>query len=327
MPNLWMVRSQRGLLFDKFIENGVVLLGWHEVGDLSDFGSRDEVFMKLTSVFPDRLEQANRVHAGVLFRFANEFSADDEVLTYHPGRRKYHFGKIEGSYSYDSSIDQEYPNMWKVKWLKEIDRDALSQRTKNQLGSTISLFRLSDDAVAEIDALVAGSPEYEKPKGDDEGFEEESLRDNLDEQSIELIKDKINLLGWEEMQDLVSGLMRSLGYKTKVSPPGPYGGIDVVASPDGFGFTPPRILVQVKHRQNKTMDIDDIKSFVTTVGEDEGLYVSTGGFAKNAKVEARSQKLELMDIDDFARAIIDQYEKCDMETKQLLPLKRLYWPA
>ncbi len=33
-----------------------------------------------------------------------------------------------------------------------------------------------------------------------------------------------------------------------------------------------------------------------------------------------------MDIDDLIEAIVENYEGLDNETKQLLPLRRLYWP-
>ena len=33
-----------------------------------------------------------------------------------------------------------------------------------------------------------------------------------------------------------------------------------------------------------------------------------------------------MNIDDLVEALTEHYENLDIETKQLLPLKRLYWP-
>jgi len=36
-------------------------------------------------------------------------------------------------------------------------------------------------------------------------------------QGIEFIKDKVNELDWEEMQELVAGLLRAMGYKTRIS--------------------------------------------------------------------------------------------------------------
>lgn len=60
-----------------------------------------------------------------------------------------------------------------------------------------------------------------------------------------------------------------------------------------------------------------------------GLYESTGGFSKDAHYEAEraSIPLTLMDIDDLVQAIIENYEKMDIDTQRLLPLKKVFWPA
>ncbi len=84
------------------------------------------------------------------------------------------------------------------------------------------------------------------------------------------------------MQDLVAGILRAMGYKTLVSPAGADRGKDIIASPDGFGFEPPRIVVEVKHR-NARMGSSEIRSFLGGRHKDDrGLYVSTGGFTKEA---------------------------------------------
>lgn len=77
------------------------------------------------------------------------------------------------------------------------------------------------------------------------------------------------------------------------------------------------------------MGSQEIRSFLGGRHEDDkGLYVSTGGFTKDARYEAEraSIPLSLMDIDELVEAIIENYETLDNETKQLLPLRRLYWP-
>ena len=35
----------------------------------------------------------------------------------------------------------------------------------------------------------------------------------------------------------------------------------------------------------------------------------------------------LINIDDLVEAITEHYENLDIETKQLLPLNRIYWPV
>jgi restriction system protein len=89
----------------------------------------------------------------------------------------------------------------------------------------------------------------------------------------EFIKDKVNALSWSEMQDLVAGLLRSLGYKTRVSDAGPDHGKDIVASPDGFGFEAPRIVVEVKHRKG-SMGAPDLRGLASEKWR--GIFRSSG---------------------------------------------------
>jgi len=120
-----------------------------------------------------------------------------------------------------------------------------------------------------------------------------------------------------------------MGYKTRISPAGPDKGKDIVASPDGFGFEQPRIVVEVKHR-GSAISSPDIRSFLGgRHPDDRGLYVSTGGFTKDSFYEAdrASIPLTLMDLDELVRVLIQNYEALDVETKQLVPLKKIYWPA
>lgn len=45
------------------------------------------------------------------------------------------------------------------------------------------------------------------------------------------------------------------------------------------------------------------------------------------EAERASIPLSLMTIDDLVEAAIQNYDRLDIETQQLLPLKRIYWPA
>lgn len=128
---------------------------------------------------------------------------------------------------------------------------------------------------------------------------------------------------------VTDNVLRAMGYKTQVSPAGADRGKDIIASPDGFGFENPRIVVEVKHRKGK-MGSQDIRSF--PVGRhkgDRGLYVSTGGFSADAHYEAdrAAVPLTLWTLDNLVRALVEHYDATDTETKRLVPLKRMYWPA
>ena len=62
---------------------------------------------------------------------------------------------------------------------------------------------------------------------------------------------------------------------------------------------------------------------------DRCLYVSTGGFTKEAKYEAdrASVPIHLVDMPRLRELLVDNYENLDAETRALVPLRRLYWPA
>lgn len=57
--------------------------------------------------------------------------------------------------------------------------------------------------------------------------------------------------------------------------------------------------------------------------------MSTGGFTKEAIYEADRalMPIKLLNLDQFVRLIVDNYDNADMDTRAILPLVRIYWPA
>ena len=132
-----------------------------------------------------------------------------------------------------------------------------------------------------------------------------------------------------KLNDWLPGILQAMGYKARVSPPGSDRGKDVEASPDGLGLTDPRIVVEVKHRQGST-GAHDVESFVAGLRSGhKGLYVSTGGFTKEAKYEADRANIPmtLIDLEGLVDLIIQHYDDFDSETRHLLPLTKIYWPT
>jgi|SRR5450830_935966 len=74
----------------------------------------------------------------------------------------------------------------------------------------------------------------------------------------------------------------------------------------------------------------EIRSFLGGRHEnDKGLYVSTGGFTKDARYEAERARIPvtLMDLDDLVKSLLEHYEKMDIDMQRLIPLRKVYWPA
>lgn len=323
----WMVRAgKKGVFFDDFRERGIVAIGWQDMGDLRQFTDRTQMVDAVKAAYPSFRDGQSSVAGGQLYRFLQEFEEGDRVVTYDPGSRMYLCGEIAGPYSFmPHEAAEELRNQRAVRWSHDIGRDELSANARFSLGSLATIFSISDEVAAEL--WKAPKPSVSSSIAADTS--EEPPEQDMEQLANEAIKDRIAALGPYEMQDLVAGLLRAMGYKTRVSPPGSDRGKDIVASPDGLGLEDPNIVVEVKHRRNQRIAAPDIRSFLGgRHPRDRGLYVSTGGFSRDAYYEAERANIPitLMDFEDLVEAIQDHYSAFDEETRQLLPLKAIYWP-
>ncbi len=132
-----------------------------------------------------------------------------------------------------------------------------------------------------------------------------------------------------DFQNLVAALLRAMGYHVDwVSPPGPDGGLDIVAYNDPLGTKPPRIKVQVRRREART-SVEDVRAFMSLLAlNDVGIFVSTGGFTGSAEEEARKQETRRVTLIGLQRLFdlwVEHYQKLEEADKQLLPLKPVYF--
>lgn len=328
---MWMIRGDGGRLYDDFRERQVVGIGWAQLAEYAKPNmTRDQLTQYYLQVEPLTKLGTARSGASQVWRFINEVQPEDWVITYSPANRTYLIGKILSDFQYHPEwIEEGMALARTVKWQKEIGRDTLTKESKNTLGSTLTVFQLPEFAIEELlhDNTIQNVP-IEHPDDIEIDVDDDPLL-GMEALAIERIKDLVSALRWDEMQQLVAGVLRSMGYKTLISPAGPDRGKDIIASPDGFGFENPRIIVEVKHRKVQ-MGSPDIRSFIGGRHKDDrGLYVSTGGFSKEARYEADRSTipLTLWTLDDLVRTLIEYYDHVDIETKLLVPLKRAYLPV
>lgn len=328
--NAWMVRAgEGGHLIEEFAK-GTVTVGWPEAGEIKDASQR-ELRVRLQSVYPQSKPGAVQNAASVLWRFAREMKDGDIAVTYHPKERIYLLGEIQSGYVFIAKRSGGHPHVRKVHWHTKVSRDLLSVSTRNTLGSTLTLFLIPPDAVADLEQAAAHPTAAENLTGtwSDQQAEIKEANRSAEEEALELLKDRLLSLDPYEMQDLVAAILRAMGYRTRVSPPGPDRGLDVFASPDGLGLQEPRIKVEVKHRESR-MASKEIRSFLGSLRTgDKGLYISTGGFSREAKYEADRANIPvtLVDVSDLAQLVTDHYENFDAKGRALIPLVRIYRPA
>jgi len=328
---MWFVRAgEKGYMFEEFIRKSVVAIGWIRIGDLSKVNSRDELKEIVRDKYPEYNQGAVNNAAGQLFRFRAIFQKGDQVVTYDTESRYYHIGKILSDYEYNETLLDKMKHIRRVEWKQTISRDDLSPSARNSLGSIMTIIKVPSEVKNEINGLLKSNGKRKIDDTDEasEEYDFEAIKEDVIAKAHEFIKDKILTLDWEEMEELVAGILRSMGYMTRITPKGPDMGRDILASPDGLGLEEPRIIAEVKHRTAQ-IGSSDIRSFTGGLrGRDKGIYVSTGGFTKEAKYEAERSNMPIavIDSDGLVELITQYYDDFDAQTKSLIPLKKIYWP-
>ncbi len=328
MTNAWMIRSGGGSHLELF-ESGLVGIGFGMEFSLEGM-DLDELRSAYQGAHPGASIYKVGGAVGMLDRIANIIAVGDGVVTYDPGSRVYWIGKIASDYYFDAQATV-LPHRRKVDWEKRVvSRDALKKETRNSLGSVMTIFQISPDTWEDLQAGDDERTNFAVPDEDEIKSEIAEEKVNVIENARERLKDRIVTLEPNEMEELLAALLRAMGFRATVSPVGPDRGVDVIASPDGLGLQEPRIKGEVKHRKTTQMGAPEIRSFIGGLRPgDRGLYLSTGGFTREARYEAERANVPvtLIDLDSLARLIETNYGTFDNEGRALLPLTRIYWPA
>ena len=328
--SIWMVRAGKNAAYaEDFIEQNLVGIGFVK-SPITPPIDKAQLEQQIVATNPNFGSGKISNMLSQLKRFYEELTIGDNVMTYDPSQRLYFVGEIRSDVA---ERDHVLHHSRSVKWLKQVHRDSLSQDTRNTLGAIQSLFLVRDRAASEVSsqAIPIGEeiepdiPSVEPPPS---GKLDESA-DEVEGKAFELIDDRIATLDWEQLQDLVAEILRAMGFRAETSDKGPDRGVDITASPDGLGLNEPRIFVEVKHRTNTKMSSDQIRSFLG--GRQQGdkcLYVSTGGFTKEARYEAERSNIPvtLIDLPKLRSLVLEHYENFTPAGRDLVPLQRIYWP-
>ena len=258
------------------------------------------------------------------FRFVHEMEKGNIIVYPSKGDRQVHLGKVTGDYRYDPSFEQGYPNLRPVKWIRAVPRTKFTQGALYEIGSAMSLFQVktyADEFLAALEDRVELTPVKKDDTVADVAKDiEQNTRDFI-------VKTLAQELKGHPLAHFVAHLLNRMGYRTRVSPEGPDGGVNIVAHKDELGFEPPIIKVQVKSTEGSVTD-PQVSALYGKVGSNEhGLVVTLGSFTSAAVNFAKSKtNLRLIAGDELVDLILSHYEEFDSRYKGMLPLKRVYVP-
>ena len=308
-----------------FLRKNHIGLGWEAMPDLSKLEpTRDAFKTKVAEVFPDKKPGAIPNNAGQLFRFVHEVKIGDLVAYPSKEDRQIHIGEIVGNYGYAGSVDIAYNHQREVKWIKSVPRTRFSQGALYEIGSAMSFFQIKNYA-DEYRATLHGQA-IVKPVDEDESVN--IVAEEIEETTQDyVLKALAQELKGHPFEDFVAHLLQKMGYNTRGVPPGPDGGVDIIASKDELGFEPPIIKVQVKSKESSIGNPEVSALYGNVDGSEFGLFVTLGSFTNQARNFARNKSnLRLIDGSALVDLVLSHYEDFDVRYKGLIPLKRVYVP-
>jgi len=331
---IWLVRAGRhGEREEAALEKGMAVIGWEELPDLTPIKTREALAELLKETYPD--EGPNRLANwnGQLWAFRDRIQKDDLVVLPLKRRSAIAIGRVTGGYSYQAEGTDGFHTR-PVKWLKtDIPRSAFDQDLLYSLGAFMTVCQIRrNNAELRIKAVLEGKKsvaaiqhvsEADQTEAE-EGTAPTDIPQYAEDRIREFIEQKFKGHG---LARLVDAVLRATGYTTAVSPPGPDGGVDIVAGRGPMGFDPPRLCVQVKSSGPVNVEIiQRLHGSMKGVGADQGLLVSWGGFNAKVPTEQRSQffSIRLWDSGDLIQALLENYESLSPDIQAGLPLKRIW---
>ena len=113
-----------------------MLLGWGEIGDLSEYGSKAEMKRKMQQAYDNESSYTNSAHA--TWQFVHEMKIGDVVFVKKGTSEILGRGIVESDYMYDSTCQDAYKNVREVRWIDKgdwtIDRQSV-QKTLTDITS------------------------------------------------------------------------------------------------------------------------------------------------------------------------------------------------
>ncbi len=328
--SVWVIRAgKRGELEQAALEGGMAVVGWRKVPDLTRVKNRQALEELFRTIYPKSPPARLRNHAAQLWTFRRRLEIDDLAVLPLTSRSAVAIGRVTGPYTYRTDLGDTIRHTRPVAWLRtDIPRTAFGQDLLYSLGAMLSVYRVQrNDAETRIRAMLEGGtgPQPTPEDNGDQDVQYPDLEQAARDQLLGLIGEHFK---GHAMAHLVDAILRAEGYLTRVSPPGPDGGVDILAGSGPMGFDPPRLCVQVKSGQTPVgvKIFRELRGVMQQFNADQGLLVSWGGFNSKVIAEAASSffTVRLWDSGDLLGELLKNYVAFPDDLQVKLPLKTIW---
>ncbi len=340
--NAWLIRAgETGSRDSWCLEKGYAGGGWTSIGDLTPYHSMNEMFLFLQQCLPNEKAQAISHFRGQLWKLRHTIAMGDLVVLPLKSTKQIAIGIVNGPYKYlGDELDPGKRHVISVDWKRtNIARSAVGQDLLYSLGAYMTICEIKrNDAAKRLEQLMLTGVD----PGDQHAFQginaaPESEVDqegpllslDLEQISSDAIISLINQKFLShEMTRLVAAVLTAKGFHCEVKPPGPDGGVDILAGMGPLGLDSPKIVVQVKSQSATVGDevVQTLQGAITRFGADQALLVAWGGVGNIAKkfLETEKFSIRVWDAEALMQEIFQHYSKFPEELRAELPLKQVW---
>ena len=323
----------------QWLEEGLAFIGFTDVPSLEAARDYDDVYKIVAPSYPGAKPRAQGNLAGQLWAFAIAMKEGDLVVLPRKQTAQFAIGRVVGPYRF-ALIAGRARHSRKVEWLKtDIPRTAFEQDLLLSFGAYMTVCNIArNDAVRRVQAVLetgedpghAAAPPASRPMGIvDTPIQPSEVSIDLPQQAHDqIVKHIQGKFTGHELSRLVEAVLVAEGWYTKLSPPGPDGGVDILAGRGSLGLDSPRLCVQVKS-QNSPADVTvyrTLQGSMQTFKAEQGLLVCWGGFNRVVHAESRQGHftVRLWDASDLVQAIYRTYDRLPAEIQAELPLTKVW---
>ena len=331
----WVIRSGRYGERDEWaLENSCSGGGWREVPDLTPARSREDIQRIVDATYGQESQGARTNFIAQLWALRGRIAVGDLMAMPMKTTSEIALGRVTKAYHYLAENPPGQQHVVGVDWQRRVPRSALKQDLLYTLGSALTIFSPSrNSAVARLEAVLATgrdsgtlattTPHASQPDVVDEPESQPDI--------AELTMDQISSRIGEEFAghgfaDLIAALLRAEGFETEEAPPGPDGGIDIIAGRGLLGLESPKLIVQVKTPQIGSEVVSQLNGLVQMHGADYGLLVTWTGLTRPARDAVKHQRfrVKVWEADDVVALVLRNYEKLPESITERLPLRRVW---
>lgn len=338
----WLVRAGKyGQRETLALEQGLAVVGWDELTDLSGVQTRDDLLERLRQAYPDGSTNTLRNWQAQLWAFVHSIQMGDLVILPLKGSPAVAIGRVLGGYQYRDDLPSDARHTRQVEWrTTDLPRTAISQDLLYSLGAFSTVCEIKrHDAVIRLQELAANgkdpgwsgstAPPDGSAVGSEEITDDEAITADVQQNADDQINARIEqVFAGHDMAVLVEAILRAQGMVTWRSPEGADGGVDVLAGAGPLGMDRPRIAVQVKSSPTPMAVgvVRELQGVVSRLQADQGLLVAWGGLTQVARREIRQQffQVRVWDAEDVRRELLAVYDLLSGDVRAKLPLKQIW---